>query len=81
MRNLYWKSQGQTRTLAEKPFATEAELEEYVFHNQEILGDISIIYRQIRTGSRQGIPDMLGVAFHASFQRPLSLAARRASTN
>src|SRR5690606_7294503 len=41
---------------------SENELEAYIFANQEILGgDISIIYRQIRTGNRQGIPDMLGV--------------------
>jgi hypothetical protein len=62
MVNLYWKSRSQTRNLAEKAFKSESELEQYVFDNQEILGgDIYIIYRQIRSGSRQGIPDMLGV--------------------
>lgn len=62
MLNLYWKSQGQMRSLVEKPFKTEAEVEQYILDNQEILGgDIYIIYRQIHTGSRQGIPDMLGV--------------------
>lgn len=62
MLNLYWRSPEKTRSLEEKPFKSEAELEQYVFDNQELLGgDISIIYRQIRTGSRQGIPDMLGV--------------------
>lgn len=62
MLNLYWKSGGQTRSLVEQTFKSEAELEKYIFDNQELLGgDISIIYRQIRTGSRQGIPDMLGV--------------------
>ncbi len=62
MLNLYWKSRNQTRSLVEKPFNTEAELEEYVFENQEVLGgDVYIIHRQVRTGSRQGIPDMLGV--------------------
>lgn len=62
MINLYWKSPDQTRNLVEKTFASEAKLEEYIFENQEILGgDITIIYRQIRTGHKQGIPDMLGV--------------------
>jgi len=62
MLNLYWKSGEQTRSLVEKPFRSEAELEQYIFDNQEILGgDVYIIHRQIRTGSRQGIPDMLGV--------------------
>jgi len=60
--NLYWKSREQTRSLVEKPFKSEAELERYIFDNQEILGgDIYIIHRQIRTGARRGIPDMLGV--------------------
>jgi len=62
MLNLYWKSKGHTRSLIEKPFKSEAEFEKYIFANQDILGsDIYIIHRQIRTGSRQGIPDMLGV--------------------
>jgi len=62
MLNLYWKSREQTRSLVEKPFKSEAELERYIFDNQEILGgDIYIIHRQIRTGARRGIPDMLGV--------------------
>ena len=60
--SVYWKSGGKTRSLVEKPFATEAEFEKYIFENQDILGDdLSLIYRQIRTGSRQGIPDMLGI--------------------
>lgn len=61
MLNLYWKTGGQTRSLIEKPFPSEADLEKYVFEHQDILGDIFIIHRQIRTGSKQGIPDMLGV--------------------
>lgn len=61
MLNLYWKSGGRTRNLIEKPFSSEAEFEKYVFDNQDILGDIYILHRQVRTGSKQGIPDMLGV--------------------
>lgn len=62
MMNLYWKSRDQTRSLPENPFTSEADLERYILDNQEILGgDVYLIYRQVRTGSRQGIPDMLGV--------------------
>lgn len=62
MLNLYWKSPQQTKSLADKPFPSEAALEKYIFDHQELLGgDITIIYRQIQTGSREGIPDMLGV--------------------
>lgn len=62
MLNLYWRSKDQTRSLVEMPFQSEAELECYIFEHQEILGgDISIMYRQVHTGSKQGIPDMLGV--------------------
>jgi len=62
MLNLYWKSDGQTRSLVERPFASENELEKYVLANQDILGgDVFIVYRQVRSGSRQGIPDMIGV--------------------
>jgi len=31
MLNLYWKSRDQTRSLVEKPFDSEAKLEQYVF--------------------------------------------------
>ena len=62
MLNLYWKSSGQTRSMIEKPFESEAKLEKYIFDNQDILGgDIYISHPQIRTDSKQGIPDMLGV--------------------
>lgn len=59
--NLYWKSIDKTRSLIEEPFPSEEKLEEYIFNNQEILGDIYVIHRQIRTGTKEGIPDMLGV--------------------
>jgi hypothetical protein len=62
MVNLYWKKGKQTASVEEKPFKSETELEQFLFANQEILGgDITIVHRQIRTGSKQGIPDMLGV--------------------
>ena len=62
MVNLYWKTKEQTIDVEHRPFENEAEFEQFVFANQSVLGgDISIIHRQIRTGSKQGIPDMLGV--------------------
>ena len=61
MVNLYWKTKDQTRNLILKPFNTEAEFERYIFENQELLGDLFILHRQIRTGNKQGIPDMIGV--------------------
>jgi len=61
MRNLYWKSNNVTKNLAPKEFNNELDFEKYVFNNQEILGDIIILYRQIYTGTKEGIPDMLGV--------------------
>lgn len=61
MLNLYWKTNDQTRNLIPMPFKSENEFESYVFQNQELLGDVFIIHRQIRTGNKQGIPDMIGV--------------------
>ena len=62
MLNLYWRTAEGTRNLVEAPFASESHLERYLFEHQDILGsDISILHRQIQTGNRQGIPDMIGV--------------------
>ena len=61
MLSLYWKHDEQTRSLIETPFQSEAELERYIFENQDILGDVFVIHRQVRTGSKEGILDMLGV--------------------
>lgn len=62
MQNLYWKmSKGKTVNLTDTPFSSEQAFEEYLHRNQEILGDVFIFKRQIHSGSKQGIPDMLGV--------------------
>ena len=61
MLNLYWKTKDQTRNLLSKPFKSEAEFESYIYKNHDLLGDVYILYRQIHTGNKQGIPDMLGV--------------------
>ena len=73
MVNLYWKNDSIVKDIEEKPFSNEAEFEKFIFDNQNILGgDISIIYRQIRSGSKDGIPDMIGIL-------PRSGATRRRS--
>lgn len=62
MANLYWKTKKGTIALEPNPFKSEADFEQYIFENQEALGgDINIIHRQIRTGSKQGIADMIAV--------------------
>jgi hypothetical protein len=61
MLNLYWKTGTKTINLSTKPFTTEADFEKYVFENQDLLPDIYIFKQQIRTGSKQGILDLLGV--------------------
>ena len=66
MRNLYWKCDNVTKNLVPANFESELSFENYVFRNQDLLGDIIILYRQIRTGARQGIPDMLGVDHDAN---------------
>ena len=61
MNNLYWKSPDfkNAKDIKEKPFASEAEFEKFIFDNQKILGgDISILKRQIRSGQKAGIPDI-----------------------
>jgi len=62
MVNLYWKSKDQIKDVEQKPFVNESDFEKYIYLNQTILGgDIYIIHRQIRSGAKEGIPDMLGV--------------------
>jgi len=62
MQNLYWKkSDNTTSNLVSTPFESEEKLETYLFKHQDLLQDIFIFHRQIRTGHKQGIPDMLGV--------------------
>lgn len=62
MQNLYWKrTQGKTASLVDTAFESEEQFEKYIFDNQELLEDVYIFKRQVKTGNRQGIPDMLGV--------------------
>jgi len=61
MLNLYWKSENQIKNLLTKPFSYEEEFETYLFKNQEFLPELFILKRQVQTGSKQGILDMVGI--------------------
>jgi hypothetical protein len=59
--NLFWKSPEGTRGLLATPFKNEEEFEKAVFETPEILEDIFLLKRQVRGGSKTGIPDIIGV--------------------
>lgn len=62
MQGLYWKSSiGETVNLINQPFESEEKFETFIFKNQDLLENIFIFNRQIRSGQKQGIPDMLGI--------------------
>lgn len=61
MLNLYWKKENRTLNLSTKSFSNEREFETYIFKNQELLPDVFIFNRQVRTGSKEGILDLIGV--------------------
>ena len=58
---LYWKHGGELSTLPAKEFASEDALEEYLWENQELLGEITLFARQTRTGNHRDIPDLIGI--------------------
>lgn len=61
MANLFWKTKTITKSLLEIPFKTEEEFEKTVFNTKELLEDIFLLRRQVRGGSKTGIPDIVGV--------------------
>lgn len=61
MANLFWKTKQTTKSLLATPFKTEEEFEKIIFETSEILEDIFLIKRQIRGGSKSGIPDIVGI--------------------
>lgn len=61
MANLFWKTNQKTKSLLSTPFQTEEEFERLVFETREILEDIFLLKRQIRGGSKTGIPDIVGI--------------------
>ncbi len=61
MANLFWKTSKATKSLLEIPFKTEEEFEKAVFATPELLEELFLIKRQIRGGSKAGIPDIIGM--------------------
>ena len=61
MANLFWKTPRGTKALLDRPFKTEDEFERTVFESSELLEDIFLLKRQVRGGSKTGIPDIIGV--------------------
>ncbi len=62
MITIYQKSEkGKMISAVEKPFKSEEELEKYIMENTGIMLDVFIISRQVTSGSRKDIPDMVGV--------------------
>ncbi|MCX5782140.1 MAG: hypothetical protein NT145_05500 [Elusimicrobia bacterium] len=61
MANLFLKTKNSTQNLMATPFKTEEEFERIIFETPEILEDIFLIKRQIRGGSKAGIPDIIGI--------------------
>ncbi|HLE24970.1 MAG TPA: hypothetical protein VI935_04890 [Thermodesulfobacteriota bacterium] len=61
MANLFWKTKAGTKSLLETPFKTEEEFESTVFNTSELLEEIFLLRRQIRGGSKTGIPDIVGI--------------------
>lgn len=61
MANLFWKTPKGIKALLATPFKSEEELEKIVFENSELLEDIFLLKRQVRGGSKSGIPDIIGI--------------------
>ena len=61
MPNLFWKTQSGTRQLVDTPFKAEEEFERTVFETADLLEDVFPLKRQIRGGSKSGIPDIVGI--------------------
>ena len=60
MPNLFWrKSTGEVLNVIESPFRTEEQLESYLQKTRELLSDLFIIKRQVRTARRSDIPDLI----------------------
>lgn len=61
MANLFLKTKEETKSLIPTPFKTEEEFEKTIFQTPEILEDIFLLKRQVRGGSKSGIPDIVGI--------------------
>ncbi len=58
---LYWRKAKRAGLLTASPFKSEEEFEQTVFETPDVLGDMYLLKRQIRGGSKPGIPDIIGV--------------------
>lgn len=62
MANLFWKNESNDLfSLTQQPFKTEEELENYLYKTPQLLGDLIIISRQTKSGTRRDIPDLIGI--------------------
>ena len=62
MPNLFWrKSTGELLNVIESPFRTEEQLESYLWKTRELLSDLFIIKRQVRTAHHADIPDLVAL--------------------
>ena len=62
MPNLFWrKPSGEILNVIESPFKTEEELESYLDKTRELLSDLFILKRQVRTSHRSDIPDLIAL--------------------
>ena len=62
MANLFWKNEhNDLSLLTQQPFKTEEELEDYLYRTPQLLGDLIIISRQIKSGTRRDIPDLIAI--------------------
>lgn len=62
MPNLFWrKPSGEVLNVIESPFRTEEELERYLQKTRELLSDLFILKRQVRTSHRADIPDLIAL--------------------
>jgi hypothetical protein len=58
---LYWRKGAKVVPVNASPFKSEQEFEQTVFETPAVLGDIYRLKRQIRGGSKPGIPDIVGI--------------------
>jgi len=59
---LYWKkNNNRVKPADPAPFRSEQEFEQAVFETPELLKDIFLLKRQVRGGSKSGIPDIIGI--------------------
>jgi hypothetical protein len=58
---LYWRKGTKAVLLNASPFKSEQEFEQTVFDTPAVLGGIYLLKRQIRGGSKPGIPDIVGI--------------------